>query len=312
MDGSQKVLYAGLIGNVLVAATKFVAAAVTQSAAMLSEAVHSLVDTSNELLLLYGARRAKRPPDDSHPLGHGREVYFWSFVVALVIFAAGAGFSLYQGVQHVLDPHPIESVLWSYAVLGASFVFEGGSWWVALHEFRRRKGARGYLQAAQETKDPSTVIVFLEDSAALVGLAIALAGTAGTQYFDMPVLDGAASIAIGLLLAAVAAFLARENKQLLIGESARKELVKSIQAMAEEEQGVANFNGMLTFQLAPREVVVALSLDFARELRAPEVQATVDRLESRIREKHPEIILLLIKPQEPDTYKRRHAARWQR
>lgn len=312
MEGSRKVLYAGLVGNVLVAATKFVAASVTQSAAMLSEAVHSLVDTSNEVLLLYGARRAERPPDEAHPLGHGREVYFWSFVVSLVIFAAGAGFSLYQGVLHVIAPHPIESVLWSYVVLGASVLFESGSWWVAFHEFRRRKGARGYLQAAQETKDPATVIVFLEDSAALVGLALALAGTAGSQYLDMPVLDGVASIAIGLLLGVVAAFLARENKQLLIGESARPELVESIRQLAAQEKGVANFNGMLTFQLAPREVVVALSLDFDRGLRAAELQATVDQLESRIRRKHPEIILLLVKPQEPDVYERRHATRWQR
>lgn len=312
MDGNRKVLVAGLVGNVLVALTKFGAAAVTHSVAMLSEAVHSSVDTFNEVLLLYGAHRAQRPPTREHPLGYGREFYFWSFVVALLIFLAGAGVSIFQGIDHVLHPHAMERPLVSYVVLALAAIFESGSWWVAFREFRRRKGARGYLQAAMETKDPSTVMVFFEDSAALLGLAIAFAGTAAAQHYDAPIFDGVASIAIGVLLAVMAVFLAGENKKLLIGEAARPQLVKSVQQIAAQEKGVANFNGLLTFQLAPREVVIALSLDFDPRLRAPELQETVDRLETRIREAHPEIILALIKPQTPGAYEKRHAERWQR
>lgn len=312
MDGNRKVLIAGLIGNILVAVTKFGAAAFTHSVAMLSEAVHSTVDTSNELLLLYGAYRAHRPPTAQHPLGYGRESYFWSFVVALLIFVIGAGVSVFQGVQHVLDPEPMESFVVNYAVLLLSACFEAGSWWTAYKEFRRRKGTRGYLQAAVETKDPSTVMVFFEDSAALVGIAIALLGTAAAQYYDEPVFDGVASIAIGVLLAVMAAFLARENKRLLIGEGASPQLVRSVKEIASDTKGVDHFNGMLSFQIGPREVVVALSLDFTPELRARELQAIVDRLETRIREAHPEIILVLIKPQAPSSYAKRRKQHWHR
>jgi len=310
MDGSRKVLVAGLIGNLLVAATKFAAAAVTHSVAMLSEAVHSTVDTANELLLLYGAWRAAKPPTAQHPLGHGREAYFWSFVVALLVFVVGAGVSIFQGVDHVLHPHDMERPIVNYVVLTLSALFEGGSWWVALREFRRRKGARGYLQAAVETKDPATVMVFFEDSAALLGIAFALAGTAASQYFGEPIFDGIASIAIGLLLAALALFMARENKKLLIGESARPQLVRSVQAIAAEEKGVRHFNGLLTFQIGPREVVVALSVDFEPRMTAAELQAAVDHLEGRIRAAHPEVILVLVKPQAPATYEKRRKQHW--
>jgi cation diffusion facilitator family transporter len=310
MDGNRKVLVAGLIGNILVAVTKFIAAGITHSVAMLSEAVHSTVDTANELLLLYGAHRARRPPSQQHPLGYGRESYFWSFVVALFVFVVGAGVSVRQGVQHVLDPQPMESPIVNYAVLLLSGCFEAGSWWTAFKEFKRRKGARGYLQAAMETKDPSTAMVFFEDSAALVGIAIALAGTAAAQYYDEPVFDGAASIAIGVLLAVMAAFLARENKQLLIGEGARPQLVNSVREIASQENGVANFNGLLSFQIGPQEVVVALSMDFEPDLPAREVQETVDRLESRIRKAHPDIILVLVKPQSPATFAKRRKQHW--
>jgi cation diffusion facilitator family transporter len=312
MEGDRKVLIAGLVGNVLVAITKFGAAAVTHSVAMMSEAVHSTVDTSNELLLLYGAYRARRPPTAQHPLGYGRESYFWSFLVALLIFVVGAGVSLYQGVQHVLDPEPMQNPHVSYIVLLLSACFEAGSWWTAYKEFRRRKGARGYLQAAMETKDPSTVMVFFEDSAALVGIAIAFAGTAAAEYFDQPIFDGVASIAIGVLLTAMAAFLARENKQLLIGEGARPQLVNSVKEIASSEEGVAHFNGLLSFQIGPSEVVVALSLDFDPDLTVRDLQATVDRLESRIRKAHPEIILVLVKPQAPANYEKRRQQHWHR
>lgn len=308
-QGARIVLYAALAGNVLVAATKFGAAGVTGSAAMLSEAVHSLADTANELLLLYGAHRAERPPDEKHPFGYGREVYFWSFMVSMLLFALGAGVSIWEGVRHVLEPHAIERPLVSYAVFGLAAIFEGGSWWFAFREFRARKGGRGFLQVARETKDPSTIMVFLEDSAALLGIALAVAGTAAAQLLGEPVFDGAASIAIGLLLAAIALFTARENKQLLIGEGARPSLVEAVGRLARHEHGVACYNGMLTIQLAPREVVVALSLDFDEALRASEVQDVVASLEASIRKQHPEVVLVLVKPQSPERYRTAHA-RW--
>ena len=301
--GARRVIYAGLAGNVLVAATKFAAAAVTSSAAMLSEAVHSAVDTSNELLLLYGERRAARPPDARHPFGYGREVYFWNFIVSLLIFVIGAGVSIYQGVTHILEAERIQNPVVSYVVLGIAALLEGGSWWVAWRELRRRRGQRGVIEVAQQTKDPSSVMVFFEDSAALIGIAIALAGTALAQALDEPRWDGAASIAIGVLLALVAGFLARETQQLLIGEGARPVLVESVGRIARDEKGVAHFNGLLTIHLAPREVFAALSLDFDADLRAAEVNDVVRSLEARIRKAHPEIVMVMVKPQSPDAFR---------
>jgi cation diffusion facilitator family transporter len=308
-EGSRIVLYAALAGNVLVAVTKFVAAGVTGSAAMLSEAVHSLADTSNELLLIYGRWRARKPPDAAHPFGYGREVYFWSFMVSVLLFALGAGVSIWEGVRHVLDPHPVEQPLVSYVVLGIAAIFESGSWWFAFREFRRRMAGRGMLETARETKDPSTVMVFLEDSAAIIGIAFAVAGTAAAQYLGNPVYDGAASIAIGVLLAVVALFTARENKQLLIGEAARPGLVEAIGRIARSEPGIAAFNGLLTIQLAPFEVVAALSVDFDDALCASEVQRVVKSLEARIRREHPDVVMVLVKPQEPEVYRKAHE-RW--
>jgi cation diffusion facilitator family transporter len=307
--GSQFVLYAGLGANLLVAATKFAAAGFTHSSAMLSEAVHSLVDSTNEVLLLYGAHRASQPPDREHPFGHGREVYFWSFVVSLMMFVLGAGVSIYEGVRHFMAAEPIEHPLANYVVLAVAGVFEAGSWWVSLREYRKRKGERGYLQAAQETKDPSVVIVFLENCADLVGIALAAAGTAASQLLGDARWDAVASIAIGLLLGGIAVFLARETKKLLIGEAARPSLVRAVGRLARHERGVACYNGMLTIQLAPREVVVALSLDFDDALRASELQDVVASLEASIRKRHPEVVLVLVKPQSPETYQRAHE-RW--
>lgn len=307
--GSKLVLYAGLGANVLVAITKFIAAAFTHSSAMLSEAVHSLVDSSNEVLLLYGAHRAKQPPDREHPFGYGREVYFWSFVVSLMMFVAGAGVSVWEGVRHYVSAEPVENPLVSYLVLAVAGVFEAGAWWVSFREYRKRKGRRGYLEAAQETKDPSVIIVFLENSADLVGIAFAATGIAAAAILHDGRWDAVASIAIGILLGIIAAFLAGETKKLLIGEAARPSLVESVARLARSETGVGCYNGMLTVQLAPREVIVALSLDFEDALRASEVQGVVASLEARIRKEHPEVVLVLVKPQSPEAYRTAHA-RW--
>jgi cation diffusion facilitator family transporter len=305
--GSMKVIYAALIGNLLIACTKFAAALFTGSSAMLSEGVHSLVDTGNEVLLLHGLRRAARPPDRSHPLGHGREIYFWSFIVALLVFALGAGVSLYQGVAHIRAPEPIENPKVNYIVLGLSFLFEGYSWRVALKEFRATKGKAGYLEAVRRSKDPTTFTVLFEDSAALAGLAIALVGIGAAQALDMPELDGVASLGIGLVLAATAVFLARECKGLLIGESALPEVQASLLRIANEDPAVQRANGVITVQMGPSQIVAALSAEFEDHLSSPEIEACVGRIEARIRAAHPEITTLFVKPQTAHTWRERRA-----
>ncbi|MCB8821500.1 cation diffusion facilitator family transporter [Microvirga rosea] len=305
---SKKVIYAALLGNLLIAITKFVAAAWTGSSAMLSEGVHSLVDTGNELLLLYGLYRSAKPPDRAHPLGHGRELYFWTFIVALLIFSLGAGVSFYEGIVHIRRPEPVADPFVAYVVLGLSLVFEGASWWVAFKEFRRAKGPLGYFRAVRESKDPTTFTVLFEDSAALAGLLIALAGVTAAQFFEMPELDGAASLGIGAVLTVTALVLARETKGLLIGEAADPRLEGSVLAIAQADPAIERANGVLTVHLAPNQVVAALSAEFSDELRTPDIEACVTRIETTIRQAHPEIMTLFIKPQTAGTYRRRREA----
>ena len=281
--GSQLVVYAALVGNLLIAVTKFVAAFFTGSSAMLSEGVHSLVDTGNEVLLLYGLYRAGRPPDVAHPLGHGRELYFWSFVVALLIFSIGAGVSVYEGVLHIMSPEPMENPTITYVVLVLSAVFEGVSWVVALREFNQEKGDAGYLEAIRKSKNPTTYTVLVEDSVALIGLGMAFVGILASQLFADPRLDGVASVAIGLLLGAVAVYLARESKHLLIGEAALPEVREAILRIVSADKPIRNVNGVITNQLGPDQVVASLSLEFEDHLSVDDVERTIQRLEAEIR-----------------------------
>ena len=304
---SKRVIYAALLGNVLVALTKFAAAGITGSSAMVSEAVHSLVDTGNEILLLYGLRRAARPPDELHPLGHGRELYFWSFIVTLLIFGLGAGVSVYEGVNHVIAPVRISDAIVNYIVLGIAFVFEGVSWAVAIKEFRSAKGKRGYFETVRQSKDPTMFMVLFEDTAALIGVIIAAAGIAASETFDRPVLDGVASIGIGLLLGVVAMFLAREAKGLLIGEPAASEVVSSICAIARAHPGVERSNGLFTVHLGPEQIVASISIDFMDSLSAADVETLVATIEQRVKSVHPEVVLLLIKPQSAAAFERARA-----
>lgn len=303
------VVYAALAGNLAVAATKTVAAVVSGSSAMASEAVHSFVDTGNELLLLYGMRRSRKAPDGVHPIGYGRELYFWSFVVALLVFAAGAGVSLLQGVLHLRDPQPIEDAHVNYIVLGLSFLFEAGSFVVSLRQFRAAQGKRGWFAAVRASKDPPSFMVLFEDGAALVGIALAALGTWGSDSLGLPWVDGLASILIGLVLATVAFLLGRESKSLLIGERIDHELAAAILAMANEEGGVQSAHGLFSVHLAPDQVVVALSLEFHDELTAPKIEAAVQSLEKRVRQAHPEVVSLLMKPQTEDGWRKEKAAR---
>jgi cation diffusion facilitator family transporter len=299
---SNKVVLAALIGNVLVAITKAIAAAMTGSSAMLSEAIHSFVDTGNEVLLLYGMHRSRRKPDESHPLGYGRELYFWSFIVALLIFAVGAGVSFYEGIVHLKDPEPMQRPIINYIVLGLSLLFESGSWWVAVRSMRAEKGDQSYWQAITRSKDPPKFMVLLEDSAALIGILIALAATWASVTFHEPRFDGIGSLLIGIVLAAVAIFLAKESKDLLIGERADPAMQQGIISIAQGMEGVLRVNGLLTTQMAPTEVVAALSLEFEDGLTIMQVERIVADMEAAIRKQHPEITSLFVKPQTPQVY----------
>lgn len=295
--GSRKVIYAALAGNALIAATKFVAAFLTGSSAMLSEGIHSVVDTGNQSLLLYGMHRARKPADERHPFGYGAELYFWAFVVAILIFAIGSGISIYEGVQKVIEPHPVENPTINYVVLALAFVFECAAWSVALKEFARTKGNQGWLQAVHHSKDPSVFTVLFEDTAAMLGLIVALAGIAGAQWLGIPELDGAASIAIGVILALTAAMLAYETKGLLIGEAAAPETIAAIRNIIEATPTVDCVNEVRTLHRGPNDVLLAISVDFENNLTAGKVEEAIAALEDAIKERFPIVKRLFIEVQ---------------
>ena len=294
---SKIAIYAALAGNVLIAVTKFVAAAITGSSAMTSEAVHSLVDTGNELLLLHGQRRAAKSPDEAHPLGYGRELYFWSFVVAVLVFALGAGVSIYEGIVHIGAPEPIRNPNVNYIVLALAFLFEGGSGWFAFREFQKAKGHQGWWQAVRLSKDPVSFTILFENGAALVGIVIAAIGAWASVRFAEPRLDGVASILIGLVLAGVASLLARESKALLIGEPADPAVVAAIRSAMADTPGVLRTARVLTVQLAPDQIVAIVNLEFDDSLRIPEVERLIEKLEARIQCKQPQIVNLFVRPE---------------
>ena len=298
---SRTAVIAALIGNLLIAVTKGIAAAVSGSSAMLSEAVHSVVDSGNEILLLYGQHRAAKSPDRLHPLGYGREIYFWSFVVALLIFAFGAGISIYEGVKHIQRPEPMTKPLVNYAVYAASAVFEGISWYFGWSAFQRGRGDKALFAAIHASKDPPSFMVLFEDSAALVGLVIAAIATALSTHFDAPWIDGAGSICIGLVLAIIAVLLARESKALLIGERAEPELSEAIRDAAEREPGVLGVEGILTSQLGPDQVIATVGLEFDDKLRTPDIERIIGHLESELRKNHPELFRVFVRPH-PNRY----------
>ena len=286
-SSSKKVIYAALIGNALIAVTKFGASVVTGSSAMLAEGIHSLVDTGNQGLLLYGLHKAKKPPDEKFPFGHGKEVYFWSFVVAILIFALGSGISLYEGVLHIFHPEPVKNPMINYVVLGLALLFEGGAWFFAFKEFSRTKGQWSYLQAVKRGKDPTIFMVLFEDSAAVLGLIVAFFGIWLGQVTGIVYLDGIATVIIGLILGGTAVWLAYETKGLLIGESANQEVVQSIREMAKELSGVTHVNEVLTMHMGPEFILVNLSVDFRDGVASEVVQECVAQLDVRIKAKHP-------------------------
>jgi len=291
---SLKVIVAALAGNIAIALSKSVAAVVTGSAAMFSEAVHSAVDSGNQLLLLCGLRRAARPADATHPFGHGLELYFWVFVVAVLIFGVGAVVSAIQGVHKLLEPEPLQHVIVNYVVLGLSIVFEIGSWTVAFREFRRQQETPGWFASARRSKDPTVFAVLLEDSAALVGLVMALIGIALADALNLPVLDGVASLGIALVLILTAGFLAYESHSLLTGEAVLPEVRIAIEAIAATAPGVVGINQVLTMHFGPREVLAALSLDFDDTISAAQIEAAVAQIERAIKTEFPEVARVFV------------------
>ena len=288
-SASTKVIYAALIGNAAISVTKFFAAFTTGSSAMLSEGIHSLVDTGNQILLLYGIKQAKKPADNDFPFGHGKEIYFWSFVVAILIFAVGSGVSIYEGVHHVLHPVKIENPMVNYIVLGLALVFEGAAWYFAFKEFGKVKGKRGYIEAVQRGKDPSMFVVLFEDSAAMLGLLVAMLGIWLAQVTGNAIFDGIASIVIGLILGGTAIWLAIETKGLLIGEGANKETVASIRQLAESIDGVENVNELLTMHMGPDFILVNISVRFKRDQLTSELEVTIQQLDKAIKADHPTV-----------------------
>jgi len=307
-SGSRKVVYAALGANALIAVSKFVAASITGSSAMMSEGVHSVVDTGNQALLLHGMKRSERTPDDAHPFGYGAEIFFWAFVVAILLFALGAGISTYEGIQKVLHPHPIESPYINYIVLGAAFIFEAIAWTIAYKEFRKAQGARKsfhFFTAIRESKDPATFTVLFEDTAAMFGLVAAAAGVIGAHVFDLQWADGAASIVIGLILAGAAVLLARETKGLLIGEAASPEVVQGVREVVGDTPDILRINELRTMHLAPHEILLALSVDFYDGVSSQCVEEAVSKVECEIKECYPQVSRIFIEVQGTDGVARR-------
>lgn len=291
------VLFGALAANLGIAVAKFVAAAITGSSSMLTEGVHSVVDSGNQVLLLYGQKRARRPADAAHPFGYGRELYFWAFVVAILIFAIGAGVSIYEGYLHIVTPEPLADPLVNYIVLGVATLMEGASWTIAMREFDAKRGDLGWWQAIHESKDPAGFIVLFEDSAALIGLLVAAIGVWCSRYLGDPRIDGVASIVIGVILAVVAAVLAREAKGLLIGERADPAVVARARAIVAAHAGIVHVNHVRTVHTAPDIVFAAISADFDDALSMGDAETLIEAIECELRGELPQLRSIYIRPE---------------
>ncbi len=295
---SKKVIYAALVGNGLIAITKFIASTITGSSAMMSEGIHSTVDTGNQLLLLLGLKKAKKPADKNYPFGHGKEIYFWSFIVAIMIFGVGAGISIYEGIHSLMDPHPVENPIINYIVLGLAMIFEGFAWYFAWKEFNKARGDRGYYEAVRKEKNPTLFVVLFEDSAAMLGLIVAFIGIAIGQYTGLHIFDGIASIIIGVILGFTAAWLAYETKGLLIGESADPEIVTGITNMANKYDFISGVNEVLTMHMGPNYILLNLSVDFKDTMDTTNIEDSISTLTSRIKQEYPLVKRVFIEAEE--------------
>jgi cation diffusion facilitator family transporter len=301
---SKKAIYAALVGNALIAVTKFAAAAYTGSSAMLSEGIHSLVDTGNQGLLLHGMARAKLPPSPEFPFGHGKEVYFWCFIVAMLIFALGGAVSMYQGWQHLGRTDPIDNIAVNYFVLGLAIVFEAGALWVALREFNASRGKMPVVEAIRRGKDPTLFVVVFEDAAAMLGLVLALLGLVLYQVTGNPVWDAVASMSIGVVLIITAWCLALESKSLLIGESAEPEVEAAIHSIFQEDERVITVNEVVTLHMGPDFIVVTLSVDFAPGIDSDLLERAVTELNHEVKAVDPRIRRVFIEAERGLDHKR--------
>jgi cation diffusion facilitator family transporter len=294
--GSTRVILTALAANVGIAVAKFIAAGLTGSSAMLTEGVHSLVDSTNHVLLLYGQKRAQKPANAQHPLGYGRELYFWSFIVAILVFSLGAGVSVYEGILHILHPEPSADPKVAYIVLAVAFALEGWSTWEALKAFNVSRGTLSLLKAIQASKDAPTIVVLLENAGAMVGLVLAALGIGISQYTHNPMWDGLASVLIGLVLGAMAILLVIEAKSLLIGESADPALVEAIRASAQAHAGVEKVLDVLTVHHAPDQIVAVISADFENHISAADVERIVRDIEAQVAIEFPVVTRLYVRP----------------
>ncbi|MFD2573825.1 cation diffusion facilitator family transporter [Spirosoma soli] len=296
MPASKTPIYSALAANLAIAITKFVAAGVTGSSAMISEGIHSLVDTLNEILLLLGIRRSQQPADERRPFGYGKELYFWAFIVSILIFGIGGGVSFYEGITHLQHPEPISDPHWNYIVLGIAFCFDGVSFITALREFNRQRGSQPFWSAVKRSKDPSTFVVLFEDAADLLGLIVAFLGVFLGHQFNNPYFDGAASLIIGLILTAVSILLARESRSLLMGESADPTVLRSVAALVERDDTVIHVLQSPSMYLAPEEVFLMLVVDFRNDLTTIDINQAIDRIRTTIQHEFPIIKRVFIEP----------------
>ncbi len=300
---SNKAIYGALIANSAIAISKFIAASFTGSSSMMSEGIHSLVDTGNGVLLLLGIKKSKRPADEKHPFGYGNEVYFWSFIVAILIFALGGGFALYEGIIHILHPKELSDVIWNYVVLSLAIVFEGSALYVALKQFNKTRRGKPFFKALVDTKDTATAAIVIEDTAALLGLTIALISVFLGQITGIVYFDGIGSVLIGLLLISVSVFFALECKSLLIGEGLQEEDVEKIEKILASEKNVTAYKRPLSLYFGPNEVLINLNANFKDGLISDEIEQTVDRIENQIKSSIPTVNRIFIEAETIKTNK---------
>lgn len=297
MAKNRTSIYSALIANLLIALTKFTAGGFTNSSSMVSEGIHSLVDTIDQVLLLYGLKRSKKAPDVTHPFGYGKELYFWSFIVSILIFGLGGGISIYQGIQHIIRPEPVKDPMWNYIVLGLSLIFEGSSLLIAAREFNRVRKGLSWWQAIVKSKDPSNFLVLFEDGAAVMGLVIVFVFMLIGQHYNLPYMDGVASVLVGLLLVLVSAILARESRSLLMGEGIAPETQQKIRAIAENDPAVVKVVNVLSTYQSPEEVTLMLIINFKPDLYTADINAAIERVREAIKTSFPLIKLLFVQPQ---------------
>lgn len=297
MAKNQKSIYSALVANLLIAVTKFIAGSFTNSSSMISEGIHSTVDTSNQLLILYGLKRSRKPADQYHPFGYGKELYFWSFVVSILIFGLGGALSIYQGIAHIREPELMNDPTWNYIVLVLSLIFEGTSLFIAVKEFNKTRNGIGWWDAIIKSKDPSSFLVVFEDGAAVLGLIIVMILMGFSHVLQIPELDGLASVLVGILLVFVSFILARESRSLLMGEGIAPETRQKIRELAENDQTVIKVKNILSTYQSPEEVVLMLIIDFKDNLNTEEITGAIERIREIIKQEYQLVKFVIIQPE---------------